>query len=60
MKYYGYYLYAVVVRPEGTIFRQRVCKVKDDLSQEERRQKLNSYQKILGTGYQIVDWYIDV
>ncbi len=55
-----YNLYAVVERPDGSIMRQRVSKVINNLDQEEIRQKLKNYQIILGKSYLIVDWYIDL
>ena len=53
-------LYAVVEREDGSLLRQRVCKVKGDISNEEISKRLQEYKNILGSGYYIVDWYIDV
>ena len=56
----SYNLYIAAERDNGTLLRQRVCKVKDDISHEEIHKRIADYKKILGKSYYIVDWYIDV
>ena len=53
-------LWVSVERQDGTLLKQRVCKIKADASQEEISKHLQNYKKILGSGYYIVDWFIDV
>ena len=60
MKSNKYNLYAVVERYDGSILKQRVCKVDENISQSDISVKLQNYKKILGSGYLIIDWYIDV
>ena len=53
-------LWVSVERKDGTLLKQRVCKIKADASQEEISNHLQNYKKILGSGYYIIDWFIDV
>lgn len=53
-------LYVVMEREDGTLLKQRVCKVQTDLTPEDVKKKISSYKKIVGSGYYVVDWYIDV
>ncbi len=53
-------LWAVYERENGTLLRQRVCKVNVDISHEEISKLLANYKKILGSGYYLVDWFIDL
>ena len=53
-------LWAVFERENGTLLRQRICKVDADISHEEISKLLTNYKKILGSGYYLVDWFIDV
>ena len=53
-------LWVSVERQDGTLLKQRVCKIKADAPQEEISKHLQNYKKILGSGYYIVDWFIDV
>ena len=53
-------LWVSVERQDGTLLKQKVCKIKADAPQEEISKHLQNYKKILGSGYYIVDWFIDV
>lgn len=54
-----YYLYAVVERKDGQVFRQRVKQVNNPLDPDEANKALKNYRKMLGEYYVILDWYID-
>lgn len=54
-----YHLYAVVVREDGSLFRQRIGKVEDSITPEEAHKKIQDYLKMLGKKYYVADWYID-
>lgn len=53
-------LVAVFERLDGTILRQRIAKVDEDISEEEVRKKIKAYKKILGDTYFTIDWYLSL
>lgn len=53
-------LIAVFERLDGTIFKQRIAKVDEDISPEEVHKLIKGYKKILGDSYFTIDWYLSL
>ena len=50
------YLYAIIVRYDGSMYTQKICKYEEGMDVSK---KLKFHLKLLGNDYYVADWYID-